>query len=204
MRSARGAVSLFALVVFISAGSSRAEPPRLSKLEDYFVYDALLRHVFIDNKPNAREFKTLAIGPSTVKPEVGEDYPPDWAKKARKNLLRYLKISDGRLQALIDENKGTSVLQDHFSLPAPHLLLVDPPGEPSERKGDFWKNLYRRHSDIQGIIGLSKVSYDADGRTALVYLSSMSGYTWGVGYVALMEKKWGSWKVKKLAPCWAS
>ena len=202
VKSALLFVSLFAFLWVSSLGHSAPSHP--SKYEDYFVYNALIEHLFIKNKPNAREFKTLAIASVSVPPEICNGCPSDFSKKLNESIKRRLRIGDGRLDELTERNVRAVSLKDYFWIRGSHILIDVDKIASAVPKGDFWGTRYGKYPDIQGIIRLSRVSYDPDGNSALVYLSSTSGPTWGVGYLAVMEKKSGVWKVKETAVCWAS
>ena len=67
-----------------------------------------------------------------------------------------------------------------------------------------WKNFYKKYPRSSGIMGLSRVGFNADTTKAVVYFENVCGKLCGNGYIAYLEKGWLGWKVERVAHLWIS
>ncbi|MCX6832044.1 MAG: hypothetical protein NT028_07920 [candidate division Zixibacteria bacterium] len=85
--------------------------------------------------------------------------------------------------------------RDHFS----DLLIVDLISEgefdSTLSHRDWWPAFYKRYPLSDGTIGLSRVGFNSDTTTAVIYLQVASGRFGGDEIHYLLEKRGGKWKI---------
>lgn len=69
---------------------------------------------------------------------------------------------------------------------------------------DGWETFYARYPGSQGIMGLSRVGFSADGTQALLYLGNQWHWLAGRGYVWLLSRVGGGWVVERGVMIWIS
>ena len=67
-----------------------------------------------------------------------------------------------------------------------------------------WKNFYRKYPKAGGIVGFSRVGFNADTTKAAVYFQNVCGPLCGNGYIVYLEKRWTGWKVERITHLWVS
>jgi len=65
-----------------------------------------------------------------------------------------------------------------------------------------WELFYQKFPKSQGIIYLSRVGFDAGRTQALVYFGNPTSATSGMGWYVLLEKKAGTWTIKREIWMW--
>lgn len=89
-----------------------------------------------------------------------------------------------------------------FSLPVP-ISAYTP--DPSVRQTkDPWGDFYRKYPGSWGWTELSLVGFDRKAHQAVVYVGGYCGELCGGGYVFLLTKSQGEWKVIGESQCWVS
>jgi hypothetical protein len=69
-------------------------------------------------------------------------------------------------------------------------------------KGNLWKKLYAAYPDCAGIISLSKIGFDKEGKQALVYVAHVYGEDTGRGAILFLQKTGQQWKVQEKTFNW--
>jgi hypothetical protein len=64
-------------------------------------------------------------------------------------------------------------------------------------KAGEWELFYQKYPKSQGLISLSRVGFDAGRTQALVYFGNPTSATSGKGGYLLLEKRAGTWTIKR-------
>lgn len=69
---------------------------------------------------------------------------------------------------------------------------------------DGWQSFYTQYPEAPGIISLSRAGFNDQLDQALVYVGVMSHYLAGAGYLILLNKVDGVWKIDQQVMTWIS
>lgn len=177
---------LFSIFAQANFGQTVSEP------EEYIVYKALLKQMFIDENT-----KRLVIEGFTAADDFYNDYP-----NVRKKLTSSFK---GTTEDFIAKNTKSYELNDKFNLEVKINILNGKERkelfkELNKKSGyDEWADVLSQKYSKGGaeIITLSRVGFNTDKNLALVFVGSQCGWTCGESNYVLLAKKEGRWKVKK-------
>lgn len=104
--------------------------------------------------------------------------------------------------ALIEAN-GASVAVPHPDVPwvvqSPHALVAD-----ALRAKGGWSGFRDRHPESAGFVTTSRAVLSSDGRYALVYVGHFAGELAGRGFLHLLVRDGGTWRVRTSALIWLS
>jgi hypothetical protein len=110
-------------------------------------------------------------------------------------------IAPELVESLERQNAQSHEISDLFSLNVKHVLVTEDEIN-NLMKGGEWELFYDKYPKSQGIISLSRVGFDASKTQALVYFGNPTSATSGGGAYILLEKKGGTWIVKREIPMW--
>ena len=176
-------------------------------VEDYKVYDAVIRAMFRDG---VTQFDMNAKVDQIV---IRDRTHSEYARGPDKENWEQVKI---RLRSLSEETiagyelarKNESELKAKLEIPYKYQLISDKrlekvvphPNGPMEH----WVEFYKLYPKSAGYNSFSKVGYDKAGRNALVYFVNWCGSACGTGTYLLLEKGEKGWAVKEAAGMWIS
>jgi hypothetical protein len=106
-------------------------------------------------------------------------------------------------EQLFERNQRNYALADSFGLSRPVVLLSSEESNEIFRDGG-WEAFYERFPGAQGVMGVSRVGFDPDGRWALAYMGNQYHYLAGHGDLYLLEKVDGEWTVVAAIFLWIS
>lgn len=102
------------------------------------------------------------------------------------------------------KNTHSYPLGNFFDLPARVILISSKEITEIFSKGGGYFELYAKYPFSQGVMGLSRVGFDAEMNQALVYVTNMQGYDCGWGLYMLLTKENGDWVVQDEICVWIS
>jgi hypothetical protein len=191
-------IVLVAVVIGVTLlGSCTTEQPTIpttnapvpeSANEEYNVYSALLNSRFTDNR-----IKLIVIEEQTQASKTSvEDYAKNIPDLQQETIDDFYKA-----------NQQSHKLERQFNLPFNYTLISQ-----AELKNIFdsggWDNFYKKYPNSPGITSLSGVGFNAQKNQALVSIGTQSHYLAGAGYIVLLAKENGIWRVKQQVMTWIS
>jgi len=113
-------------------------------------------------------------------------------------------IEDNLINEFAALNSKSAEIQNKFDKTLNVILIskesVDKIFNPIE---GGWKRFYSEYPHSSGIIGFSKVAFNADKTKALLYYEdSFDSGKGGVGYYILLKKQEDKWVIQKKVMCW--
>jgi hypothetical protein len=167
------------------------------------VYSTLLWNEFV--KPGAR---VLVIHQETVSPgELWLRPPGTPAPGSEWVAFRWLRASADARQDFIERNGEPAMLSRTFNLGVPCHLLSDEEARELFRRDDDetgWRLFYQRYPGSGGTIRLSRIGLNARSDEAIVYVGNQQLSRMGNGYLVLLRRRDGVWRVRGQAPLWIS
>jgi len=119
-------------------------------------------------------------------------------------LTEHLPQLDAALIAdFNNQNTKRKPLKKIPGLNAHCALFSDAEMEEIFNGGGWWPEFYKRYPKSSGLTDFSSVGFSNDGKTALLYASSMQGGLAGAGYMILLEKT-DQWHIVKSLMLWIS
>jgi hypothetical protein len=97
---------------------------------------------------------------------------------------------------------GTILPRQQVIVPKEKLEEIFMQRDSSGRPG--WSNFYETFPNSSGVIALSLPGYDANGRTAVVYVGNVRGGRAGHGTYYSLRKRFGKWEITGEAVSWMS
>jgi hypothetical protein len=121
-------------------------------------------------------------------------------------LRQLAPIQDGLFEQLLKDNESSTRLEGHFSLDVPVTLLSDADVDALDRESlaHGWEGFHARHPGAQGLLILSRVTFDITGRVALVYAANGVENLHAAGYLVLLTNADNAWVVERSATLWVS
>jgi hypothetical protein len=162
--------------------------------DEYDVYSALIQSVYI----GATQPKQIVITPVHddnhffgQAADVMESWWPDLGVEI---------VDDFKAK-----NETSSVLERRFTLSVPYTIVSE-----QEMASIFsttvsgWKKFYAKYPDAKAFLALSRVGFNQEKDTAVLYTQYQRGPTGGQGDVVLMKKTDGRWTVEQDGMFWTS
>jgi hypothetical protein len=125
----------------------------------------------------------------------------------RDRLAQKLDPSDRQLvMDLFDPAAEAARLEQCFSLEVPVSFISDVEMEHlfEDMAYQGWKPFWNRYPDAQGILTLSRVSFNASGTRALVYVGNQSGADIGRGFYLVLRRTGRAWAIDRQVDMWVS
>jgi len=174
-------------------------PERSSPItpEEYAVYDAVIESLFL---PSGVEM--IVIGDHTA---AGISASP-----ASQQDLDYLKenmapgLEAETLADFVAKNESSYLIEDHFSLEVPVVLLSNVQLEEFFSAEDGWNTFYSQFPNSQGVMTLSRVGFSVSKEQALMYVGNQADFLAGEGNYVLLSMEGGEWKVEMTVLAWIS
>jgi hypothetical protein len=171
--------------------------------EEYKIYQIIIeerylsRGGYIDwvNKQKNKNAKELL--PKTII-ILNETYiNQSLINEIRDTLDSMIKDNDVKKQLIgswYSRNAKSSLLKNHFSFSTEHILIS------TEQLMDAyqpagWESFYKRYPKALGFFQLSRVAFDDNKTTALVYIDNGQDWKWSSGQFYLLVKENRTWKI---------
>jgi hypothetical protein len=189
----RWTVLLILLLCSCSPGSPRATitPSPNIEAEEYAVYSALVRQ----NPIGYNLGSSFVVREHTV---TDLDMFERTLENVRRLPSSLVDSYRSRNAATYTLDRGLDVEQDHILMPQQDFEKV------FLRKGFRWTDFEDRYPGASGVIGFSRVGFNADGDEALAEFGYRCGDLCGAGGLYILVKKDGNWRVQEELMVWQS
>ena len=171
--------------------SATTTPQATVTADEYAVYSALIQSVYIA-KPK----------PIVITPVHDDNYFIGQAVGAMESNWSDLGNAVDDFKA---KNRTASVLERRFTTSAPYSIVSE-----QEMASIFsstvagWEKFYAKYPHAYAFLALSRVGFNQEKDTAVLYTEYQRGATDGEGDVVLMKKTDGRWTVEQNSMCWMS
>ena len=207
---------LFFIAVFALANCSEDndEPFMITTETEYAVYRALIEDMYIDD-----DVKRIVIENKTV---LDFELP---LYTAARTVFYYtsdkpldLVVSPNTFDGFQNRNRQSETLDcTKLALSVPCKILgkqelqeLFPRNEVKIDQSvdsikDSWNRYYEKYPGAQGIMQLSRIGFDTEGRQALVYVGNQAFDTAGAGFfIVLVRKDDDTWVIRDISELWIS
>ena len=133
----------------------------------------------------------------------GNGQPIPWAQTANSLQSEAPSLKRATVDAFREVNGQQATLHRSFHI-AFDYELVDSTQLDSVFKNGNWPAYYKRFPGSPGILGFSRVGFNADGTQALFFASVSCGGLCGGGAYVVMERRDGHWVIEKEIEAWIS
>ncbi len=172
-------------------------PPPQDTAVDYAVYKALIEAMYTDPKVAMVVIRDHTF--SSLNPAVGNDQAFEGIQQALPEVDQAIRDS------YLTRNAQSTLLEDRFNLKFPVTLLDQADFDSFfGTNGKGWDTFYFQYPNSQGVLGLSRVGFNAQGDKALVCASTQTYTMAGAGYAVLLSLENGLWKVVNQVMLWTS
>ncbi len=203
------AVSFIAVVCLFCAKPERI--PRPQQAREYAVYDAALEAMFFDPAWRDRfaQVRPGVVLEFVIARQTSLGRPPVLASVNLGSDQAHQKLAPvpkGLFEQLLKDNETSIALEDQFTLSAPVTFLGEDDIESldAEAPEHGWDHFWFQHPQAQGFLMLSRVTFDQNGKTALVYAANGLENLHAGGYLILLNQVRGRWSVVRAASLWIS
>jgi len=197
---------LLTLAIFVASAANLAG----QNIDDYKVYDAVIRHMFRDGitrfDMNAKIEKIIIRG--RTQSENASGGPRENWEQVK---VRLPSLNDETISGYEYARKTEYELKTNLEVPFKYSLISDKQlAEVFPNKNDYdksveqWTAFYKLYPDSAGYNSFSRVGYDKVGHYALVYFVNWCGQLCGTGSYVLVENGQNGWVVKEAAGIWIS
>jgi hypothetical protein len=168
-----------------------SKPVLESSGEEYNVYSVLINTRYLDER-----IKLIVIEENTTKStaEVSDELIKQNMPELQQETVDDFKTA----------NEQSYLLQREFNLPVNYVLISQEELNGIFGGGRGWDNFYNKYSDSQGIMTFSRVGFNAERSQALVCVGNQYHFLAGAGYIVLLVKEDGIWRVKHEVMSWIS
>ena len=174
--------------------SATTAPQATVTADEYDVYSALIQSVYI----GATQPKQIVITPV-------HDDRHFFGQAVGAMESQWSDLGDA-VDDFKAKNRTSSVLERRFTISVPYAIVSE-----QEMASIFsttvvrdWKKFYAKYPDAKAFLALSRVGFNQEKDTAVLYTEYQRGPTGGEGYVVLMKKTDGRWTVDQNSMCWTS
>ncbi len=164
---------------------------------DYAVYKALIETMYTDPKVKMVVIRDHTF--SSLNPAVGDEKAFEGIQQAMPEVDQAMRDS------YLARNAQSALLEDRFNLKLPVTLLSQADFDSFfGTNGKGWDSYYFQYPNSQGVLGLSRVGFNAQGDKALVCASTQVYTMAGAGYAVVLSLENGLWKVVNQVTLWTS
>lgn len=191
--SATLATTTSATLATSTSTSATTTPQATVTADEYDVYSALIQSVYI----GATQPKQIVITP------VHDD------NYSFGHAVGVMESQWSDLGDVVDDfkakNRMSSVLERRFTISVPYTIVSE-----QELASIFsgtitgWKKFHAEYPDAKAFLRLSRVGFNQEKDTAVLYTEYQKGPTDGEGDVVLMKKTDGRWTVEQNGMFWTS
>jgi len=208
---------IYVVVVLLTVSTVRSQVPAAATAEvsdaEYEVLSAYIAGTFTGSKGKARVDRDITrivivnVTQSDEQDRLLDDehgHPMRW--KTTTKLLRKQAPALDRttLEAFRKTNTEQALLRHSFQLGIDYELVDADRIDAIFKNGGWWPDYYKAFPGAQGVLGLSRVGFSADGGQALFYAGNSCGGKCGTGSYVLMQKRDGRWAIAKEIVMWVS
>lgn len=176
---------------------------RSLQAQEYVIYDAVIKRIFVENVPEEKRIDLLVIQERTILQDKAIQGLRDGSVLLSRNVA---SVDEATLEDLEARNKEPQSLSSLFSIPMNYTIVGT-----QELKNSFggssdaseaWKRFYRRYPNSSGLIGLSRVGFNGKKNQALVLLERSCGPECADGQIVLLSKENNVWAVRQVLTLW--
>jgi hypothetical protein len=190
--------SALLLVLWLVSSGSLSAGAQTTQKDEPLIYALVIEELFAGKKVSDKPVKALLIE-NTTRFDDFEGEKAVSAKAAATPMFKGLKPDT--MQNFIRQNSQPTPLT---SLIKSSLKLERIDGKRAQEtvSGEKWKEFYAAYGDSAGIISLSKIGFDKEGRQALVYVAHVYGEDAGRGTILFLQKTGQQWKIQEKVVNW--
>jgi len=179
--------------------TSISTPERSSLItpEEYAVYDAMIESIFLPSGYEMIVMVDHTAADISAGPASQQDV--DYLRENMEPILEPETLAD-----FVAMNDRSYLIENHFSLDVPVVLLDNEAMEEFFAAEDGWERFYDQYPNSQGVITLSRVGFNTNNEQALVYVGNQADFLAGQGDYVLLTKEGGEWKIEKTVLAWIS
>ena len=174
--------------------SATTTPQATVTADEYAVYSALIQSVYIA--------KSKQI---VITPVHDNDYFFGQAVGAMESNPYWSNLGNA-VDDFKAKNRTSSVLERRFTISVTYTIVSE-----QEMASIFstnvvsdWKRFYAKYPHVDAFLALSRVGFNQEKDTAVLYTEYQVGAAGGEGYEVLMKKTDGRWTVDQNSMCWTS
>jgi hypothetical protein len=165
--------------------------------EEYAVYDAMIKHIFIPYG-----VKAIVIVDQTAAGISDGLASQQDLEYLQKNLAPDLQAET--LSDFVAKNDRSYQVENHFSLDVPVVLFSNEAVDKFFAADDGWNRFYDQYPNSQGLMKISRVGFDPGKEQALMYVGNQADFLAGQGDYVLLSKEGGVWQVDTTVLAWIS
>jgi hypothetical protein len=189
--------ALFLILGLVSISSTYAGAQTNPK-DEPLIYSLVIEELFAGKKLSDKPIKALLLENVTRFDDFEGEKAVN-AKSAGASMFKGLKADT--MQSFIGQNAQRSPLTNPIKASL-KLQLIEGKLAQETVSGNKWKELYSAHPDSAGIISLSRIGFDKEGKQALVYVAHIYGEDTGRGTILFLQKIGQQWKVQEKVVNW--
>ena len=189
-------ITLFFILMISPYFTARGE--EIEKVE-YQVYKAVIEQEYL-NKPGYIDLKNIKGKPLLPKtiiivnqtilgPRIG--WPKDLVFKKIEN--DYAPFSKNALKSWVFNNKEKYKINNKIKFITKHFLISEEQTKEALPLSKRWDSFYDQYPNALGYFRLSRVGFNTDKKTAIVYIENTQDMKWGSGIFWLLKKEKGEW-----------
>jgi hypothetical protein len=189
--------ALFLILWFVPDGSIYAGAQDTQR-DEPLIYSAVMEELFAGKKLSDKPIKLILLENLTR----FDDFEGDKAVTAAPNATPMFKgLKSETMQSFIRQNARRHPLLNPVKASVKVQLLDGKIAQETVQNGG-WEKLYAAHPGCGGIVSLSKVGFDREGKQALVYVAYVYGEDAGRGTILFLQKTGQQWKVQEKLANW--
>lgn len=184
MRSLLLHLLIILTIVLVTPLPLLCEETKLAKWEkeEFEVYAAIINEM-VDGDPVVIEETTASLSFEAWIPHLSDS----WSDMPTNDMLL----------DWTEKNREACPLPQRIPLQREYVLLSEQEHAEFFKSGGGWSSFYRRYPKPDGLLRFSRVAFDSDKDTALVYFYRISYYLSSVGSFLLLKKDGDRWVVKQ-------
>lgn len=177
--------------------------------EKYAVYSALIKELYIHDGVKQLVIQQQTTCVNHTKDKKASNESGSFDEYIMNKLMQEFPNGDHFSDDFFARQKDCYSLSQRLDVPVKYVLISTEEHEALFPKDHYdltevWKKFYEKYPSSSGIINFSNVGFNTDMSKALVYTGQGCGELCGAGYIVLLAKEQGVWKVKGKRPEWVS
>jgi hypothetical protein len=189
--------ALFVVLWLVSNGFVYAGAQTNQK-DEPLIYAAVIEELFAGKKLADKPIKALLLEGVTR----FDDFEGEKAVSSKASGTPLFKgLKPETMQSFISQNSQRLPLTNPIKASL-KLQMIDSKRAQETVGGNKWKELYAANPDCAGIISVSKIGFDKEGKQALVYVAHVYGEDLGRGNILFLQKSGQQWKVQEKVSNW--
>ena len=188
--------TLIFVLGLVSLGATNAGAQANLK-DEPLIYAAVIDELFSGTKVSDKPIKLLLLENQTR----FDDFEGEKVVNAKVATSPFKDVKPETMESFIRQNAQRSPLTASVKASV-KVQLIESDLAQETVSGSKWKKLYAAIPDSSGIISLSKIGFDKEGKQALVYVAHVYGEDSGRGTILLLQKTGQQWKVQDKLFAW--